>query len=150
MYHPHPQALAAANSSSMFPVGFSGPWRFADLEFNGVARMGRHTAVGVLLLAIHAATSASSEGAGFDCRPYFQTRTCPEIVICDTPKLSASDDQLSDAYDVLMKRLPASRAARLRNDQRAWLDQRKRCACDADCISSLYEQRLQELDEFDQ
>lgn len=91
----------------------------------------------------------SALAAGFDCRPYYQSRTCPEIVVCDTPKLSELDDQLSGAYDVLMKRLPASQAASLRNAQRAWVGARKQCGCDAGCILRLYERRIQELDEFD-
>ncbi|MBT9287830.1 lysozyme inhibitor LprI family protein [Prosthecodimorpha staleyi] len=103
--------------------------------------------VATTLLLLAAGTVAAS-AAGFDCRPYYASRTCPEIVICDTPQISAQDDQMSQVYRLLMNRLPASRAVRLRDDQRAWLDQRNGCGCDANCVLNAYDRRLNELDRY--
>jgi uncharacterized protein len=103
--------------------------------------------VATTLLLLAAGTVAAT-AAGFDCRPYYSSRTCPEIVICDTPQISAQDDQMSRVYRLLMNRLPASRAVQLRDDQRAWLDERNSCGCDANCVVNAYDRRLGELDRY--
>ena len=96
----------------------------------------------VFLVAI----STESSAASFDCRQYYRNRTCPEVVICSTRGLSRSDDQMAAMYEILMKRLRASEAVRLRADQRDWLADRNACGCDAACIEGSYERRIEELD----
>lgn len=98
----------------------------------------------VLVCLVVMSTGVSA--ASFDCRPYYRSRACPEVVICSTRGLSRSDDQMAAMYEILMKRLRPSEAVRLRADQRDWLADRNACGCDADCISSAYDRRLEELD----
>ena len=91
---------------------------------------------------VAALTATPVLAASFDCRPYVRNRACPEMVICSTPQLSAMDDRMGAAYDLLMKRVPVSQALRLRDEQRFWLDRRNCCGCDASCIFGNYGSRL--------
>ena len=68
--------------------------------------------------AVSAVSVSPIHAASFDCRLYLRSRTCPELVICSTPELSATDDRLGASYDLLMKRLPVSQALRLRDEQK--------------------------------
>ena len=77
-------------------------------------------------------------GASFDCR---RASTRVEVLICSDPVLSSLDDQLGARY----KAADASRALpALRDEQRAWLAQRARCA-DAACLGDMYRRRIADL-----
>lgn len=77
-------------------------------------------------------------GASFDCR---RASARIELVICSDPTLSALDDQLDASY----KAADAGRALpALRQEQRAWLAQRARCA-DAACLGDMYRRRIADL-----
>lgn len=103
--------------------------------------------ISILLLAT-LVTATSATAASFDCRPYQRSRTCPEVVICDTRRLSEADDRMSLAYAQRMRQLPDRLSVGLRADQRDWLAERNACGCDALCIQRAYDDRIRMLDRY--
>jgi uncharacterized protein len=97
--------------------------------------------------AVLAVGDAASAGAtSFDCKPYVRSRECPEIVICQTPGLSAKDDELAKTYTALRSSLAdAAELRRLKQQQLDWLGHRNACRCNAECISDEYDVRSIEL-----
>ena len=91
-------------------------------------------------LAVLAACASSRQtlAASFDCQ---RASTRLEVMICSDPTLSALDDQLDAGYKAADARhaVPA-----LREEQRAWLAQRARCA-DAACLGDMYRHRVVDL-----
>jgi uncharacterized protein YecT (DUF1311 family) len=68
-----------------------------------------------------------------------------EVTICGNSALATLDRRMSDLYFIARQRLDPTQQPVLQNSQRAWLRQRAACERDADCISRLYQQRIQEL-----
>jgi uncharacterized protein len=84
--------------------------------------------------------------ASFDCKPYVRSRACPEVVICQTPGLSAKDADLANTYTGIKSGIVDGMAARrLVLEQREWLAHRDACRCNAECISDEYDIRSIEL-----
>lgn len=87
--------------------------------------------------------------ASFNCNPYYKSRQCPEIVICETPGLSRKDSDLGDAYLAVVNRVKNDVAVRnLKRRQKDWLASRDGCGCDAECLSDAYDERIKRLDEY--
>lgn len=61
------------------------------------------------------------QAASFDCS---KAQTKVETLICTFPQLSKADEELGQLYTQALKSLPTSPAAQLREEQRAWLEQR--------------------------
>ena len=96
---------------------------------------------------VAALCSASAANAtSFDCKPYVRARACPEIVICQTPGLSAKDMDLANTYIQVKGGLAdAAEGRRLKQQQLDWLGHRDACRCNAECISDEYDIRSIEL-----
>ena len=68
-----------------------------------------------------------------------------EVLICQSPQLSALDRRMSSLYFELRNSLGGRPRARLEEDQAIWLRQRFSCGRDYGCIQALYESRIAEL-----
>jgi uncharacterized protein len=99
----------------------------------------------VAALAVCSLPSRPGHAASFDCKAAQQTKRCPEVTICATPKLSKADDDLAAAYELARKQLGE---ARVKTSQTAWLSARNSCGCDAGCLEISYERRLSDLAKF--
>jgi hypothetical protein len=58
-----------------------------------------------------------------------------EIAVCNDDELSSLDRRLANAYDALNARLNAANKAKLREQQRNWLQQRALCKSDRTCLA---------------
>lgn len=109
----------------------------AFLRCGEVALKHRFLITFVALLTSHA--SLSLAGPSFDCA---KASTLSEYTICADQGLSALDVELAIAYKRALA--ASSDTAFLKSRQKAWVAQREQCGS-ADCIRSLYIQRLSEL-----
>lgn len=78
--------------------------------------------------------------ASFNCN---RSATCTENVICETPQLSSLDSRMDRLYSDLQSNVNFRGARRLLNSQRAWLDNRDSCGCNANCLVGMYESRIE-------
>jgi uncharacterized protein len=78
----------------------------------------------------------------FDCNG----RLAPdEATICADPALAALDRELDAAYKKVRAQLSAAQALRLRDEERAWVGLRHKCATDRDCLTVTYQSRIGQL-----
>lgn len=98
----------------------------------------------IALLATAAALSlavfsGSANAASFNC---YKARSHTEAVICDNPRLSDLDTQMSVAYFTALHRLHGWRRAHLQADQVRWLGRRNSCNASVGCLFHAYNDRL--------
>lgn len=65
-----------------------------------------------------------------------------EIAICRSPELSRLDEQLAISYRGQLEQANPSQRPRIVAEQRAWLDARRRCGQDPQCIGTSYRTRI--------
>jgi uncharacterized protein len=82
----------------------------------------------------------------FDCR---DARRADEVTICEHPDLAELDIQMSKIYSRLLNRLNRSDRDQLRHEQTEWLRDRMDCGDDADCLRTMYRERINELENED-
>jgi uncharacterized protein YecT (DUF1311 family) len=84
--------------------------------------------------------------AGFDCR---KARSDAEITICGPEDLAATDRELVERYQDILKTISPARRHGFVSGQKKWLQKRNsRCTYKwiRECLSEMYRDRLQELD----
>lgn len=82
----------------------------------------------------------SAVSPSFNCANASTTR---EFLICGSPRLAAQDRELATLYRRARAQVRGTgQAARLRADQRAWLDQVQRCT-DENCVEMLQRDRIE-------
>jgi uncharacterized protein len=95
-----------------------------------------------LLLGLLLWGAASAQAASFDCA---KASSPVEQAICGDSNLSEMDRRLGKAYSSVLKILTKTEAAQIKQNQRAWVQQRD-LHCDPDfsteCLLPLYQQRL--------
>jgi uncharacterized protein len=69
--------------------------------------------------------------------------SCTESVICSSPQLSVLDSKMSGLYSALQSMASRKGAKTLLSSQRNWLNSRDDCGCNANCLVSEYESRIQ-------
>jgi uncharacterized protein len=84
-------------------------------------------------------------GPSFDCS---KGRGANETTICKSARLSGLDRQLARIYASLRSRLDQASAIQVRDEQRAWLQQRLKCRSSETCLISVYETRIAELQNY--
>ena len=84
--------------------------------------------------------SIDISAASFDCR---KASGCVEEVICQSPQLARLDSEMADLYFSLRRQSSRAGAKQLLDSQRAWLRSRNTCGCDANCLVSHYNERIQ-------
>ena len=87
----------------------------------------------LLALALHAPVASS---AGFDCS---KARTILETAICDTPTLSAKDDQLNALYN------PLKAQKVFRELETDWLRNVRNVCKTPDCLEAAYDRQIRRL-----
>lgn len=86
-----------------------------------------------------AANDPATEPPSFDCRPYVGSGQCPEVMICDSARLSSHDALMGRLYEeVLSLSRSASERQSYRDEQRASLKERNACGCDHQCLEQWY------------
>jgi uncharacterized protein YecT (DUF1311 family) len=84
----------------------------------------------------------SFSGPSFNCAG---SLTADEAAVCNSDELAALDRQLSGLYKLAYDGLDAAKQARLRGEQRIWLQRRSNCGASADCIGDAYRSRIPQL-----
>ena len=94
----------------------------------------------LFVLALLGANCAQPvDAASFNCA---QASGCTEAVICETPQLSRLDSRMARLYGALQDSSSLGGATGLLGSQRAWLESRDSCGCNANCLVSKYESRI--------
>ena len=83
------------------------------------------------------------QAQSFDCR---SAKRLDEVAICQNQDLAELDIQMSNAYFRLLNSLTGSDRDQLRSQQIEWLGERQDCGDDLDCLRTVYEERINELD----
>jgi uncharacterized protein len=86
-------------------------------------------------------------GPSFNCA---EAKLGSEKSICNNPALSCTDQEMTDLYDALLRRIPSGQVMVLRRAQKDWLKQRNiQCSgsTDIECQKA-YDKRIMELKEF--
>jgi uncharacterized protein len=91
-----------------------------------------------------ATAGAPAEAASFNCA---RAAGCVEEVICATPQLSRLDSRMSRLYYNLQSWASRRGGHVLLNSQRAWLDNRDSCGCNANCLVGMYNSRIELFEE---
>jgi uncharacterized protein len=91
-------------------------------------------ALAVLLLAGSPAAAAS-----FDCT---KARTPDEKAICTDRSLNDKDVRMALLFDLDRRLMAMGSRDAMRDDQSAWLVQRRRCGADRICLHRSYDRRI--------
>jgi uncharacterized protein len=86
-----------------------------------------------------AVTGARAQGPSFNCG---MASKPDEVLICQSPELSALDRNMSGLYFTIRNRLAGPARAQLDADQTAWLNSRYACGRDFGCVAAAYRQRI--------
>ncbi len=95
---------------------------------------------GMLGLLMFCATGAQAQDS--NCGG---AKTATEAVICQTPRLSSRDQQMTYLVTNLRKTLSARERHRLDAEQHLWRHALASCGKDMDCVADRYDQRIHQL-----
>ena len=91
------------------------------------------------------AQAAPASAQQFNCR---EARLKAERTICDSDRLSALDERMTEIYDDLMRAYSSKHDRnKLRRYQRAFLVTRNDCRSDRECIKGAYLDQISVLEE---
>jgi len=93
----------------------------------------------ITLLSVGALIYSQSHATSFDCSKATQPS---EKMVCNSPTLSALDDQMFALYSSAKAISPNPES--LKQDQIAWIKQLRTCASES-CMEQLYKQRISDL-----
>ncbi|MHB2211027.1 lysozyme inhibitor LprI family protein [Methylobacterium sp. CM6257] len=85
------------------------------------------------------ATGAPARAASFPCE---KAEAPDETAICAHLALNDRDVEMATRFEILKSVLPMGGQAKLRDDQEAWLQERRGCGGDVACLTAAYEARL--------
>ena len=94
-------------------------------------------APGVLVPAVQAAS--------FDCA---KAISADEKAICASRTLSDKDVEMATKYQFLRGLFAMGVRGEMQDQQQRWLEQRKLCGSDANCLAGSYQTRIAELDDI--
>ncbi|NEU10668.1 DUF1311 domain-containing protein [Methylobacterium sp. BTF04] len=86
--------------------------------------------------------AGTAEAASFPCD---KAEAADEKAICSHLALNDLDVEMATRFEILRGMLPMGGNAKLRDDQEAWLKERRTCAADVVCLKQAYEGRLTTL-----
>ena len=96
-----------------------------------------------MFIVLAVASSSPATAQSFNCR---YARTPDEVRVCNSLHLRGEDERLSEKYSRLRNEVGGAERRRLIREQRAWLNQRRACGSDHDCLARAYRMRADELD----
>jgi len=121
---------------------FAKPYEeLAEAQMNGKFKVSKVwvSAAAALLLPL---TVSAAAGPGFDCR---KASGDDEAEVCHSKALSRLDRQMTQLYRTVQAcSLMGGRGAN-RDDQTAWLAERKLCSADDKCLIAAYHRRISQL-----
>lgn len=88
------------------------------------------------------ALSLPARAASFPCE---KAGTPDEKAVCAHLALNDMDVEMATRFDILKDILPMGGVSKLRDDQEAWLNDRRTCGADLTCLRGAYEARLKLL-----
>lgn len=88
------------------------------------------------------ALGAPARAASFPCE---KAEAPDEKAICAHRALNDRDVEMATRFEILKAVLPMGGQAKLRDDQEAWLKERRGCGGDLDCLGAAYDARLKVL-----
>lgn len=100
-----------------------------------------HPATPALALLLVLAGS-SAEAASFSCD---KAEAPDEKAICAHLPLNDRDVEMATRFEILKAVLPMGGQTKLREDQEAWLAERRACGAEVECLRSTYDGRLKVL-----
>ncbi len=86
--------------------------------------------------------TSGAQAQSFNCR---HAETADQVLICQTPRLSSLDQEMSYLVFRLRKSLSARERRVLDAEQHSWRHARMLCGRDADCIKDSYNDRIHQL-----
>ncbi|MCJ2052631.1 lysozyme inhibitor LprI family protein [Methylobacterium sp. J-070] len=96
-----------------------------------------------LLAALAGSTAAPpARAASFPCA---KAGAPDETAICAHLPLNDRDVEMATRFEILKSVLPMGGQAKLRDDQEAWLQERRTCGADVACLTTAYDARLKVL-----
>ncbi|MDO9426949.1 MAG: lysozyme inhibitor LprI family protein [Methylobacterium sp.] len=93
-------------------------------------------------LAMALLATGTAQAASFPCD---KAEAADERAICATLALNDRDVEMSTRFEILRAMLPMGGNAKLREDQDAWLAERRTCGADVACLTQAYDGRLKTL-----
>ena len=89
-----------------------------------------------------AITASPARAASFPCD---RAEAPDEKAICAHLPLNDRDVEMATRFEILKSVLPMGGQAKLRDDQEAWLQERRGCGGDIACLTAVYDARLKVL-----
>jgi uncharacterized protein len=86
--------------------------------------------------------ASGAQAQSFNCR---HGETAGEVLICQTPRLSSLNQEMSYLVLPLRESLPARERRVLDAEQHSWRRSLVTCGKDVDCIADRYGQRIHQL-----
>jgi uncharacterized protein len=99
----------------------------------------------VLALALSALTTLAPPAARAASFPCDKAEAPDERAICAHLPLNDRDVEMATRFEILKSVLPMGGQAKLRDDQEAWLTERRACGGDVGCLTAAYDARLKVL-----
>ncbi len=96
----------------------------------------------MLVAAMVFVASGSAQAASFDCA---RARAADERAICNDRRLNDQDVRMATWLDALRQTQLMGGNGAMRDDQRAWLAQRRTCGGDRMCLARAYDRRVDAL-----
>jgi uncharacterized protein len=96
---------------------------------------------GLLLLTILISTGPA-RAQSFDCQKAYYP---DEKTICGDPRLGHLDQQLASVYGRWVAKLPRERRDEIEKNETLFLQARRRCAWNRNCVEQSYRNRIEEI-----
>ncbi|WP_336488671.1 lysozyme inhibitor LprI family protein [Methylobacterium nigriterrae] len=93
-------------------------------------------------LVFAALGAGPARAASFPCE---KAEAPDEQAVCANRSLNDLDVEMAVRFEILKDLLPMGGRGKLRDDQEAWLAERRACGADAACLCQAYEARLKVL-----
>jgi uncharacterized protein len=100
-------------------------------------------AAAVLIGSLSSVPFRSAEAASFDCRA--AGLAADEAAICQNIALNDMDVRMVTTFELLREILPMGSRGELESAQVTWLEQRRACGANLDCLAAAYASRMAEL-----
>ncbi|MEE7446453.1 hypothetical protein MRF4_00570 [Methylobacterium radiotolerans] len=104
--------------------------------------MSKPLAAALVLAALTSLAPPPARAASFPCD---RAEAPDETAICAHLALNDRDVEMATRFEILKSVLPMGGQAKLRDDQEAWLTERRACGGDVGCLTAAYETRLKVL-----
>jgi uncharacterized protein len=95
------------------------------------------------VLALFLTRDGGAIAASFDCS---RARTSVEIAICENRDLNDFDVRMATLFEVTTSLVAMGQRGAIRDEQHAWLVQRRHCGADRQCLRRSYRERIAALE----